>query len=68
MKFFDIEKKPKIIQAKLREFLIFFLIPKIIMHRYDEDCAKVNPNSVNFGFPIKKLKYILANSGIWQIL
>ena len=40
------------------------MIPKIISHRYDEDCAKVEPNSEIFEIPNKKLKYILENSGI----
>ena len=40
------------------------MIPKIISHRYDEDCGKVKPNSEIFEIPNKKLKYILENSGI----
>ena len=38
------------------------MIPKIISHRYDEDCAKVKPNSEIFEIPNKKLEYILGNS------
>ena len=40
------------------------MIPKIISHRYDEDCGKVKPNSKIFEIPTKKLKYILGNSEI----